>query len=203
MCTQATPSTAEQRYSGLAILFHWLTAFLFIVAYVAVYYRIWFTELGTPENLFGIRTHTFAGFSILLIAILRLIWRRVSPPPPHVPGAKIEVFAAKAVHVALYIFMILMPITGYIGLRAPAFPLDQFGLPQFSETALYTIMVTETLGLTWEEFEKPVDALHHFLGKAVVWVFVVIHAAAALFHHLVRRDAVLSRMLPLLRRPER
>lgn len=38
--------------------------------------------------------------------------------------------------------------------------------------------------------------VHPFLGKWVAWVVVVLHVAAALFHHYVRRDDVLQRMLP-------
>ncbi len=42
----------------------------------------------------------------------------------------------------------------------------------------------------------PIDVVHHFLGKWVVWGVVALHVAAALFHHRVRRDDVLTRMLP-------
>nr|WP_283812591.1 cytochrome b/b6 domain-containing protein [Bradyrhizobium aeschynomenes] len=51
-------------------------------------------------------------------------------------------------------------------------------------------------GVSWEAFEPPVDAIHHFVGKWIAWVVVGLHIAAALFHHLVRRDGVLTRMLP-------
>ena len=51
-------------------------------------------------------------------------------------------------------------------------------------------------GFTWDEFEAPVDAVHHFLGKFVAWGVVALHVAAALYHHWVRRDGVLQRMWP-------
>lgn len=58
-------------------------------------------------------------------------------------------------------------------------------------------------GITWDGFEAPVDVDHHFVGKWVAWVVVVLHVAAALFHHLVRKDQVLVRMLPGFARRDR
>ncbi|MGE3533047.1 MAG: cytochrome b [Steroidobacteraceae bacterium] len=184
------------RYNKLAIAFHWITAALFVVLYVAVYYRIWFTHRGEPENITAIRYHTFAGLLVGLIAILRLVWHRVAPPPVFAPGPPIEHVAAKAMHYVLYAFMILMPATGYLGLHAP---LGFFDIPKFPDTALYHWLVTERLGLTWEQFEAPLDWIHHKMGAFVIWVLIFIHASAALYHHYARHDDVLSRMLPTIR----
>jgi cytochrome b561 len=52
------------------------------------------------------------------------------------------------------------------------------------------------LGTDWERFEPPVDAVHHFVGEWIAWVVVGLHIAAAMFHHFIRRDSVLRRMLP-------
>jgi cytochrome b561 len=195
---QETSQSAESlRYNSLAIAFHWTTATLFVVAYVAVYYRIWFTTLGEPNNLVAIRFHTFAGVMIGLIAILRLVWHRVAPPPGFETGPFIEHLAAKAMHYALYFFMIFMPLTGYLGLRAP---LGWIGTPKFEDTAFYTWLVTERLGLTWEEWEAPIDWMHQTAGALVIWMLVLIHASAAIFHHYIRLDNVLSRMIPFMRR---
>ena len=51
------------------------------------------------------------------------------------------------------------------------------------------------MGLTFKEFEKPIDLIHKKSGAYVVWVLVGIHVAAALFHHFVREDIALKRML--------
>ncbi len=193
----ASQSAERLRYNKLAIAFHWTTAMLFLVVYVSVYYRIWFTSSPRdPSSMIAIRFHTFVGVMIAVIAILRLLWRRVAPPPEFETEAHIEHLAAKAMHYVLYFFMIFMPLTGYLGLRAP---LGWIGTPKFDDTALYTWLVTDRLGLTWEEWEAPIDWMHHAAGAAVIWVLVLIHAAAALFHHYVRRDDVLTRMIPGLR----
>lgn len=192
--TQADPQAEPGlRHNSLAIAFHWTTAALFVVAYVSIYYRIWFTVRGEPDNLAAIRFHTFAGVVIGLIAILRLIWRRVSPPPRFETGPAIEHVAAKAVHYVLYAFMIFMPVTGYLGLRAP---LGWIGTPKFEDTALYGWLVRDRLGLSWEQWEGPIDWMHQTAGAVVIWLLVLVHASAALFHHYVRGDDVLRRMIP-------
>jgi len=187
--------TAILRYNTLAILFHWTTVALFLVAYVAVYYRIWFTVRGEAANLTAIRIHTIAGVAIGLIAILRLIWRGVAPPPGFAHGRRVEHLAATAMHGVLYFFMIAMPLTGYLGLRAP---LGWIDIPKFEDTALYAWLVTERLGLSWQQWEAPIDGFHKTAGAFVIWALVLIHAAAALFHHYLRRDDVLARMIPKL-----
>lgn len=183
-------------YNKLAIAFHWTTAALFLIAYVAVYYRIWFTTRGEPANIVAMRFHTIAGVSIGVIAILRLVWRRVAPPPAFAPGPAIEHLAAKAMHYVLYAFMIIMPLTGYLGLRAP---LGWLPVPKFEDTAIYRWLVTERLGLTWQEFEAPMDWIHHTSGAFVLSTLIVIHVSAALYHHYARHDDVLSRMIPAAR----
>jgi cytochrome b561 len=194
----ATSDVADHNhYSKLAISFHWITAALFLLLYIAVYYRIFLTERGDTLNLATIRIHTFCGVLVGLIAILRLVWRRISPPPDDVPGTAIEHFAARAVHISLYVFMIVMPLSGYLGLSVASVPLSWIGIPKFEDTMLYAWLIAGVFELTWEEFEGPVDWLHHSLGKAVVWVFILIHAAAALFHHFIRRDNTLWRMVPV------
>jgi len=50
--------------------------------------------------------------------------------------------------------------------------------------------------VAWETFEKPIDFVHKNSGAYLVWVLVLLHAGAALFHHYVKRDDVLRRMLP-------
>ena len=101
---------------------------------------------------------------------------------------------AQLAHWGLYMLMILMPLTGYIGTSAPT----DFGLfivPSFRDTFVFE-RIASLSGATWEAFEAPVDWIHHFLGKWIAWVIVCLHIAAALLHHYVRRDDVLLRMLP-------
>ena len=53
-----------ENYGRIARWLHWGTALLFLLAYVAVYYRHWFTEKQTPENIVALDLHLFAGISV-------------------------------------------------------------------------------------------------------------------------------------------
>ena len=101
---------------------------------------------------------------------------------------------AHVAHWGLYGLLILMPLTGYLGTGAPT-DYGLFSITGFDQTALFG-WISQTYHVSFEEFEVPIDAVHHFLGKWVAWVVVGLHVAAALFHHRVRRDNVLTRMLP-------
>jgi len=199
-------NTAE-RFGAVAKCFHWTMAAAFILAYIVVYYVIWFIdpETSIKPALFGIEPngelvipilniHWVLGVSIEVLVIPRLIWRWINVEPSPVPGSALEHLLAKLAHWALYLFMILMPLTGYLNTYDPT----NFGLfiiPAFRETALFHWIAT-TWQLTAEQVETPIFAIHKFLGDWVVWVVVLLHIAAALFHHRVRKDATLVRMLP-------
>ena len=67
-------------YGRIAKWFHWTTAALFLAAYVSVYYRQWFTEKQTPENMTALQIHLSVGVSIAVIVALRVIWRLHGSP---------------------------------------------------------------------------------------------------------------------------
>ena len=68
-------------------------------------------------------------------------------------------------------------------------------IPRFADTYLFSTVVEGWMGLTWEQFEAPMDFIHKKGGAYVVWVLIAAHAAAALYHHYIRKDVVLKRML--------
>ena len=184
---------SPSRYSTIAIALHWIVAALFLASYVSVYYRRWFTERGTPENLSALQLHLAIGVTIAAFVIARVLWRMSNPPPPPIAAPAWQLRTAHITHVALYAFMIVMPITGYLGSSAAP---EYFGLPKFEDTALFQWLVVERMGLTFKEFEVPIDFIHKRSGAYVIWVLIALHAGAALYHHFILRDSVLVRMLP-------
>jgi cytochrome b561 len=178
-------------YTRTAIALHWIVAALFLASYVSVYYRRWFTEPKTPENLTALQIHIAVGLSIAAFVALRVFWRWRNPPPPDLPAPDWQHRAAHAVHMALYAFMIMMPITGYLGTGVAS---DYLGIPKFEDTWLFQAVIADGLGLTFKEFEVPMDFLHKNSGAYVLWVIIAAHVAAALYHHGVLRDATLRRM---------
>jgi len=185
----------REGYGLVAITLHWLVALGFLGAYLAVYYRQWFTENKTPENWTALQLHLSFGLTIGVFVLLRVVWKFINTTPNALPGTPLEHKAAKYMHWLLYAFMIVMPITGYLGSGAPIDYFFLFELPKFADTQVFQTLVGEGMGLTFKEFEGPVDFVHKRSGEYLVWVLVLVHAGAALYHHFVRKDGVLMRML--------
>jgi len=184
-------ANSSERYGSIAQALHWSIAVLFLVCYVAVYYRHWFTLPKTPANWLALQTHLVAGVAVAALVVARVFWffRSIQPDDP--PGTRFEHLASHGMHRALYLFMIVMPISGYLGTGVAIEFMGLGDIPSFKDTGLF-----KSLGVVWETFEKPVDFVHKNSGAYLVWVLVLLHASAALFHHYVKRDDVLRRMLP-------
>ncbi len=182
-------------YGSIAKWLHWGTAFLFLCSYISVYYRHWFTEEKTPENWTALQLHLSIGVTIAVIVVLRIIWRISNRTPDLEPGSKLEHLAAHIGHYTLYFIMIIMPITGYVGTGVDTEYFFMFDIPKFESTALFESLVSNGLGMTFKEFEKPIDFIHkEILGAWVVWLLILGHASAALYHHFVKKDNTLKRM---------
>ena len=195
-----TIKNTSQDYGTVAKWFHWLTALLFLLAYCAVYYRQWFTEEKTPENWTALQLHLSIGVTIAVIVILRIIWRCMNQNPDPAPGSRLEHLAAHIGHYLLYAVMIVMPITGYIGTGVNTEFFFLFDIPKFESTALFQSLVSDGLGMTFKEFEKPIDFFHKdIMGKWLVWILILGHASAAMYHHFVKEDRTLAKMTGLNR----
>jgi cytochrome b561 len=185
----------SKSYGSIAKWLHWGTAVLFLASYIAVYYRHWFTEEKTPENWTAIQLHLSIGITIAVIVALRLIWKVTSQSPALEPGTRLEHLAAKLGHYALYVVMIVMPLTGYLGTGVNTEYFFMFDIPKFESTHLYNVFVTEGLGITFKEFEKPLDFVHKNIGGAwLVWLLILGHVTAALYHHFVKKDQTLRKI---------
>lgn len=185
----------KYNYGQVAIWLHWVTASLFLAAYITVYYRQWFTEANMPENWIALQLHLSFGLSIAVIVLLRIIWRLNNPVPEHEPGSNIEHIAAQIGHLALYSVMIIAPVTGYIGTGVNTEFFFLFDIPKFEETYLFSLVVEQWMGLSFVEFEKHIDFIHkEILGAWLIWILILGHASAALFHHFVKKDRTLKKM---------
>ena len=187
-------NTAES-YGSIAKWLHWGTAVLFLGSYVSVYYRHWFTEAKTPENWTALQLHLSIGVTVAVVVVLRIIWRLTNRVPDPEPGTKLEHLAAHVGHLALYAIMVIMPVTGYIGTGVNTEYFFLFDIPKFESTGLFTALVSDGLGMTFKEFEKPVDFIHKdIMGAWVVWLLILGHISAALYHQFVKKDRTLNKM---------
>jgi cytochrome b561 len=193
MLQSTKPKTIKvlcDRYSTVAIVFHWLIAAA-IVIQLALGWRMGDLE-GLPRSLF-LNIHKTVGISILVLTAARLIWRLMNPPPPH--GAnlhKLEKLASHWVHMGFYTALFLLPLTGWamVSLQRPG-AMKVFGAlpwPAFPGAALVPSAAQDGAA-------ELMDTVH----GALVWVMVallVLHIAGALKHHFVSKDRTLTRMAP-------
>ena len=194
-------------YGSVSMLFHWVTAAAFIGAYIVAYYVIWIVdpETSVKPPLFGLapngdrvvpilNIHWVLGVTIGFLVLPRLLWRLFGTQPRPLGDSRAEAVAADTAHWALYILLLVMPLSGYMNTYDPT-DFGLFVIPAFKDTALFA-WISSHFGVTWKEVEAPMEAIHRFTGKWLGWTLVAIHAGAALFHHFIRKDAVLVRMLP-------
>ena len=171
------------RYSTASITLHWLMLALIVGAYAAIEFREFFPRGTEPREALK-AWHFMLGLSVLGLVwfriAARLIWK---PPLAENEGPAWQIFAARLTHLALYAFMIGMPVAGWLILSAEGKTIPFFGLE-----------LPALVGAN-EPFAEQVEEIHEFGGSIGYWL-IGIHAAASLFHHYVLRDRVLVRMMP-------
>lgn len=182
-------------YGSIAKWLHWTVAILFLGSYVSVYYRQWFTERNTPENWTAIQLHLSIGISVAVLVALRIVWRITNPTPNLEPGTRLEHLAARLGHYALYAIMIIMPLTGYLGSGINTEYFFLFDIPKFESTPLFKSLVVDGMGLTRDDIKGPIKFIHeNILGAWLVWMLILGHASAAMYHHFVKKDRTLQKM---------
>lgn len=175
-----------QRYTNIAIAFHWLIA-LAILGNLALGKYTVAMELS-PQKLKFFSYHKWLGVTIFGLVVLRIVWRLTHRPPTLPDGMRAwEKRVAHASHFMLYALTLAVPLTGWLFSSASGFKTVYLGL----------LPIPDLLG----KDKAVADALkfaHHNLNF-VMTVLVLLHVLAALKHHFRDRDDVLARMVPGLR----
>ena len=184
----------EASYGSVAKWLHWLVALWVLAAYVIIFYILGKHDGDGPIP--GLDYHKAVGFSILIPVSIRLFWRVTNPVPNHFPKlANWQVLASRISHFLLYFFLFAMPVTGYLG-NGGGVNYGIFRITAFRRTGLGN-WIMETFDLTREQLEAPFDVFHYqIVGPYILWMLILLHASAAIFHHVVQKDDTLIRMLP-------
>jgi cytochrome b561 len=129
--------------------------------------------------------HKSVGMTVLMLAVLRLVWRVTNRPPPLPAGmTPIERWLAPATHGAFYVLLFAMPLTGWMMSSAKNYSVSWFGL------------------FTWPNLIAPnetafnlLKSTHDYLSD-LLFALAILHVLAAIKHHFWNKDDVLKRMLP-------
>lgn len=168
------------RYTSVARMLHWTIAVLIITNLV-----LGFGRGMLPKGMMAMPIHKSIGITVLVLTVLRILWRLTHRPPP-LPGAMPvwERASATLVHWAFYALMIVLPLSGWIISSAGDRPLNWFFLFDIPKLA-----VSKTDGLY---------GLSHEAHELLPWLWIALialHVGAALRHHFVLKDDVLRRMV--------
>ena len=187
-------NTAEA-YGSIAKWFHWVTAILVLASYCTIYYREWFAE-SELENWSSIQLHLSIGITLGGLVTLRIIWRLLNRSPEPELGTKLQHNAVQIGHYALYSIMLIMPFTGYLSianyLSSGGGSITYFLL--FDITIFKDIQVFNLLGISLEAFEETAELIHSYLGAWAVWLLILGHVSAALYHHFIKKDKTIYKM---------
>lgn len=177
------PKPAEQRYASLSIIMHWVMAVLIMAVYACILLRQSYPQGSDIRE--GLKTwHFMLGLSVLALVMIRIFARRLGKTPRIVPEPPAwQAWLARSTHLALYAFMLAMPIAGWLILSASGKTIPFFGLelpPLVAPSKIFAVQVKE---------------LHETVGT-VGYFLIGLHSLAALFHHYIAKDNVLRRMMP-------
>jgi cytochrome b561 len=174
------------RYSPLAIALHWAVALLVVVVGVL---GLLHDDWPRDTQAMWINRHAVLGLIMLALVLIRLVWRRLHAPPDLPP--EVGEFSRKLshpVHLLLYALLLALPILGIITFIWHGRVFD-FGLFKIDA------------GVTRDKnIFHPTEEWHGYLAYGLFGL-AGLHALAALWHHLIRKDGVLRRMWPGLPQP--
>lgn len=171
----------QNQYSPISVWLHWLMLILLAGVYASMELRGLF-ERGTEARILIKNIHYWLGLSVFILVWIRLLTRLVTPTPRREYYGAFQQAAAKLMIIGLYGLMIAMPLLGWALVSAEGHSINLFSwqLPS---------LLTKNTDLAHQ-----IEDIHVTLGT-VGYFLIGFHAVAALFHHLIKKDQTLLRML--------
>ena len=177
-------NTATSWGSG-AKAFHWLMALLILGTSMFVLHvngsMPWY---ASSPIVFITYIHWHKAIGLLALALLpgRRLWRRTNPVPVTAPLTPLENLWSHRAHRALYILMLIVPLSGWIASSS-------FG----SSTNVFGLFVVPPIIPKW----KPLVGPSYWAHFGLTWLLLSVifaHIFAAFWHHSRKKDNVLRAM---------
>lgn len=172
------------RYSAPQRHLHWLFLILLVLAYITIEFRSEF-ERGTPGRVFMVQSHFWIGIAIFALLVPRFLFRLKRGAPPIEPALPSwQAMLGKLIHVAIYVFLFAQPLLGiataWTDGKAIMLPFTGIELPAL-------LAANEALAHQIEDIHKTAASVFYYL--------VGLHVLATLYHHFIRKDDTLKRMV--------
>lgn len=171
-------------FGSIARFFHWTVA-LFIICTIPLGF---FMQDLTHPTLQGFlyNLHKSIGLTVLLLVILRYLWRLLNPPPKFPAGTPVwQAIAAKWSHTIIYLLLFIIPISGWVMSTASQHAPNVWWLYKLP-----------TPGITINATVASITHTIHIYGAWLLTGLLCLHILAALEHWIIRRDDVMQRMWP-------
>ncbi|MFO2462910.1 cytochrome b [Pseudomonas sp. 15FMM2] len=173
---------SESRYSTISVALHWLMLVLLVAVCATIEFRGVFPKGSDGRTLIK-ELHFMLGLTVFVLVWLRLFARTRGEAPKIVPAPpQWQAWLATLMHVALYVFMIAMPILGWLIVSAAG-----------HSVSFYGIELAPLIGED-KDLAKQIEGWH-VLGATIGYWLVGLHALAGIFHHYVMRDNTAMRMM--------
>jgi cytochrome b561 len=170
------------QYDRMLVLLHWVLA-------IGLFYQLglglWMEDI--PKDPPGVRAewfnlHKSIGICLGFLVLWRLGWRVThSVPAPPMGNTDFQNKLSQWAHRALYVCMVVLPVSGFMGSSFSPYPVKFFGLP---------------LPKLWEPSPEGKELFSeiHEVSAFVMMIIIILHISAAVWHQWVKRDGLLSRM---------
>ncbi len=169
------------RYSTVAIILHWLIAFLVLALIGCGWYMLSIED--QPNSGWYFDLHKSFGLVAATLILYRLIWRLLHTPAPLPTSvARWQAVLSRLIHWLLYLCMILMPVSGFIGASYGRYGVSFFGLQL----------------PTWADPNHAISKQLFNIHGIVAWILVSLislHVLAAMKHLFINKDKVFQRMI--------
>ncbi len=170
--------STHSRYGAIAITIHWVSAILIIGLVIAGFTAANTADPAAKASI--LRVHAPLGSAVLALTILRICWWMFADkkPAPVAGIPKFQETAAKAVHVLLYVTIVGLAVSG---------------IAMFALSGAGEILFGGAPGPLPDFWNYAPRYGHAILARLMAALFFI-HAGAALYHQIVRKDRLLSRM---------
>jgi len=168
--------STSTHYGSVAVAFHWLTALLIVGLFASGLLAAGQTDPNAELAL--VRLHAPLGAGVLVLTLLRIVWWWIADRRPDSPSdlPDWQKFTAKAVHIGLYLVILVLASSGIATL------------------ILSGAIPAIVSGTTLPDLDTVLPRLVHDTAAKAMLALLALHIGAALYHQFIRRDRLMARM---------
>lgn len=172
------------RWSLPTRVLHWAVALLVAIQLLTGRLSEAVTDRTTSTDL--IRVHYQFGMVLAVLVVARMFARMCLPAPPALAGEPVwRRRAATGVHLGLYALLVILPVSGFVVWDYFDADMSVFGV----------VVAPDLVSPTEDERLRAFTWYVHAVAGWALTVLVLLHLCAAGWHHWLRRDRLLERML--------